>query len=183
MGDMGAYMYGRILVTLDGSLLARAAIRYAAGLAEETGTEVVLFEAIESVESLRSHLVGEAYEFTGGRPEAIADLAESQHFVLREAAIEETDRAASELRGRGIAVTTDVAEGLPGNAILAAADRHAVDAIVMATRGRGGLGRDVVGSVAEYVLRHAGARAVILAGTRAPASEQASAPTTFATSA
>ena len=37
----------------------------------------------------------------------------------------------------------------------------------MATRGHSGLGREVVGSVAEYVLRHAGPVAVVLVGPRA----------------
>jgi nucleotide-binding universal stress UspA family protein len=37
----------------------------------------------------------------------------------------------------------------------------------MPTRGHGGLGREVVGSVAEYVLRQPGEAAVVLVGSRA----------------
>jgi nucleotide-binding universal stress UspA family protein len=159
-------MYRRIMLTVDGSQLARAAVEQAKALASSTGTDVVVFEAVPTLDSLRSRLIGEAYEFTGGRPEAINELAESQHFVQRDEAHHEVEQVAAQLREVGVEASTDVAEGDPGNAILDAAERHRVDAIVMATRGHGGLGRKVVGSVAEYVVRHAGGRAVILAGPR-----------------
>jgi nucleotide-binding universal stress UspA family protein len=45
--------------------------------------------------------------------------------------------------------------GLPGPAILAAAREHHADLIVMGTHGRTGLTRLLMGSVAEYVMRHA----------------------------
>jgi acetoin utilization protein AcuB len=45
--------------------------------------------------------------------------------------------------------------GEPAGAILSAARRHAADMIVMATHGRRGLSRVVLGSVAEMVLRNA----------------------------
>lgn len=159
-------MYRRIMLTLDGSELSEAAIPQALALAQGSSTEVVVFQAIDTVAALRNRFLGESFEFTGGRPEAIADLAESQHFMQRDHALQDVEAAAAQLRAVGIATTTDVGEGVPGNAILDAANRHEVDAIVMATRGHGGLGREVVGSVAEYVLRHAGNRALILAGSR-----------------
>lgn len=160
-------MYRRIMLTLDGSELSRSAVSQALALAQGSSTEVVIFEAIDSVEALRGRFIGESYEFTAGRPEAIMELAEGQHFMQRDQALREVETAAEQLRAVGVAVTTEVREGIAGNAILDAADRHEVDAIVMATRGHGGLGREVVGSVAEYVLRHAGGRALILAGPRA----------------
>lgn len=159
-------MYRRIMLTLDGSELSRAAVPQALAIAQGSSTEVLVFQAIDSQAALQNRYLGESFEFTGGRPEAIAELAQSQHFILRDRAHTEVERVAEELRAVGIQVTTDVGEGPPGNAILDAANRHEVDAIVMATRGHGGLGREVVGSVAEYVLRHVGNRALILAGPR-----------------
>lgn len=163
-------MYRRIMLTLDGSELSRAAVPQALAIAQGSSTEVVVFRAIETQAALQNRFIGESFEFTGGRPEAIAELAQSQHFILRDRAHTEVERAAEELRAAGVAVTTEVGEGPAGNAILDAANRHEVDAIVMATRGHGGLGREVVGSVAEYVLRHAGNRALILAGPRTASS-------------
>jgi len=54
-----------------------------------------------------------------------------------------------------VPVEADVSSGPPGERIAAAAAKHGVDLIVMGTQGRTGLARLLLGSVAEYVLRHA----------------------------
>jgi nucleotide-binding universal stress UspA family protein len=154
------------LVTTDGSELARAAIPQAARIAEGTDTDVVVLEVIETLDVLRRQAQGQ-YEFTDGEPGRIESLAQEWHFTRRDRALEDVERAKGELQGAGIAnVRTLVAEGLAGNEIVDVAARENCDAIVMATRGHGGLGREVVGSVAEYVLRHAGRAAVVLVGPR-----------------
>jgi nucleotide-binding universal stress UspA family protein len=60
-------------------------------------------------------------------------------------------------RGRraGVPVRFLVWEGQPGEAIVEAAGAEGADIIVVGTRGRGGLGRMLLGSVSEYVVRHA----------------------------
>ena len=56
----------------------------------------------------------------------------------------------------GIVATTEVLlAALPATAILEAALRLKADLIVMGTHGRGGLRRVALGSVAEFVVRHA----------------------------
>ena len=73
----------------------------------------------------------------------------------------------AELEAAGVrSVTTAVQDGLAGNEIVDYAQRLGCEAIVMATRGHSGLGREVVGSVAEYILRHSGNAAVVLVGPR-----------------
>ena len=47
-----------------------------------------------------------------------------------------------------------ILEGLPGSSIAQAASESDCDVIVMATHGRSGLKRTVLGSVADYVVRH-----------------------------
>jgi nucleotide-binding universal stress UspA family protein len=54
-----------------------------------------------------------------------------------------------------VPVEVDVGSGAPGPAIVAAAVAHQADLIVMGTQGRSALSRILLGSVAEYVLRHA----------------------------
>jgi nucleotide-binding universal stress UspA family protein len=54
-----------------------------------------------------------------------------------------------------IPVETRVVIGFPGPSIVAAAADCQADLIVMGTHGRSGLGRMLMGSVAEHVLRHA----------------------------
>jgi nucleotide-binding universal stress UspA family protein len=160
-------MYKKVLVTLDGSALARAALGQAATLAAGTGAEVVVTEVIEPLETLRREAEGQ-YEFTDGDAGRIAALAQEMHFTRRDRARAELERAADELKAASVErVRTELAEGLAGNEIVNLAQREDCDAIVMATRGHGGLGREVIGSVAEYVLRHAGRMAVVLVGPRA----------------
>ena len=59
------------------------------------------------------------------------------------------------LQAAGITRTeTMILQGLPGSAIVEAADESDCDVIVMATHGRSGLRRTVLGSVADYVVRN-----------------------------
>lgn len=60
---------------------------------------------------------------------------------------------AVELRSRGVPVSTAVEHGDPVERILAAANREGVELVVMATHGRGGLERLLIGSVADAVMR------------------------------
>jgi nucleotide-binding universal stress UspA family protein len=159
-------MYKKILVTTDGSELAKTALPHAARLAEGTDADVLVIQVIDTLDVLRREAEGQ-YEFTDGERSRIESLAQEWHFTRRDRALENVERAKGELQGAGVAnVRTVVAEGLAGNEIVDTAARENSDAIVMATRGHGGLGREVMGSVAEYVLRHAGRAAVVLVGPR-----------------
>ena len=165
-------MYGKLLLTVDGSALSEAAIPHAATLAGGSDTEVVVLEVIESLQSLRVQMAAEAIEVGGTQtPE---QMAESTHFVLKQNAEKNLDAAEAKLKAAGVAkVTTLVRDGYPGNGILDVAQSNGCGAVVMATRGHSGLGREVVGSTAEYVLRHAGPLAVVLVGPRSGSGEGA----------
>jgi nucleotide-binding universal stress UspA family protein len=159
-------MYKKILVTLDGSRLSQAAVPQAAALAVGTDAELVVLEVVEPLDTLRRQALGQ-YEFTDGEPTRIEALAQELHFTGRDRALADVERAKGQLQDAGVSnARTAIAEGLAGNEIVDFAGREGCDAIVMATRGHGGLGREVVGSVTEYVLRHAGRMAVVLVGPR-----------------
>lgn len=125
----------KILVPLDGSVLAEAALPKATELAETTGARLLLLRAAH------------AHAVPG------ADPTEAQVRVVREA--EEYLAAVGErLGGLGLRnLETSVWYGTPAHAIVEAARLHQVDQIVMTTHGRSGLGRLILGSVAESVLR------------------------------
>ncbi len=162
-------MYRRILLTLDGSELARSAIPHARELARDADTEVVIVQVIDTKDMARTKIAPMATIFaTGG--ESVDDLAESALSAQHQAAHDELKKAHAQLEAGGVKpVTTHVLSGLPGNEIVEAAAKFGCQAIVMATRGHSGLGRDVLGSVSEYVVRHAGPVAVVLVGPRAMA--------------
>jgi nucleotide-binding universal stress UspA family protein len=124
----------KILVPLDGSPLAETAVRPALDLASSWGASVLLLRAAEA----------------HGRPGS--DPTEAQVAVVREA---ETylDSVTRRFRGAKAGMSTSVWYGAPAEAIAEAAHFNRVDMIVMTTHGRSGLGRLLLGSVTESVLR------------------------------
>ena len=107
-------MYKRILVTLDGSQLAKSAVAHAAALAQGTEAEVVVIEVIEGPDVVRREAEG-AFEFTDGDPARIETLTQEMQFNRRERAKGDVAAAQSELEASGVrAVRTTVAEGLAG---------------------------------------------------------------------
>jgi nucleotide-binding universal stress UspA family protein len=78
------------------------------------------------------------------------------------------DRVREHLRGRGITIETSVWYGPATEAILEAARCHGVDEIVMTTHGRSGLGRLLLGSVTEAVLRRTDLPVLVLHAQRVP---------------
>jgi nucleotide-binding universal stress UspA family protein len=123
-----------ILVPLDGSALAEAALPKAMELADFSGARILLLRAAE------------AHVLPG------ADPTDAQVAVVKDAEAY-LDRVRGHLRGRSITVETSVWYGPAAQAILEAARHHGVDEIVMTTHGRSGLGRLLLGSVTEAVLR------------------------------
>ncbi len=132
-------MTDRILVPHDGSEAADAAIPWAARLPDSRIT-------LLRVEPDLGPAIG---EISGLDLETwvSSDVA---------AAKEELERAARPLAETGRTVETTVVVGDdPADAILAAAEAEPTRMIVMATRGRGGAGRLLYGSVADRVANHA----------------------------
>lgn len=80
-------------------------------------------------------------------------LAESRRPGFRDDLRAELDRLRSP--DPAVTVTHLILEGDPAGVIVDVAREHGCDLIVMGTHGRSGLGRLVLGSVAEHVIRHA----------------------------
>lgn len=125
----------KILVPLDGSALAESAIPRAVEMARMGLSSLLLMRAAE------------AHTLPG------ADPTEAQVEVVREAE-EYLKGVAAGLARDGVRnVETSVWYGSAASAIVDAARLRKADLIVMSTHGRSGLGRLILGSVAESVLR------------------------------
>ena len=125
----------KILVPLDGSTLAEAALPTAADMARVSGARLLLLRAAQ------------AHTLPG------VDPTEAEIKIVREA---ETYLAEVKDRMGTAGITnaeTTVWYGPAAAAIVEAAQFHRVGLIVMTTHGRSGLGRLILGSVAESVLR------------------------------
>jgi nucleotide-binding universal stress UspA family protein len=92
-----------------------------------------------------------------GSPREVAAYFEE---MRREALDRHLQAAAGALGGRGLTALTTMLEGDPSAEILALAEARQAAVIVMATHGRGGVGRWLIGSVADKVMR--GARRPVL---------------------
>ncbi|MDH3734361.1 MAG: universal stress protein [Gemmatimonadota bacterium] len=136
----------RIMGTVDDSALAAGVPAWTKGLSERFGARPMLLHVLDvpveahlrAIEPPRDERPGS--ELTG-------ELADRARGWLRETAEEV---------GLGEDTELIVAMGDPAFEILAAAERHAVDLIVVGTRGPGSITRAVMGSVADTVLRRAG---------------------------
>lgn len=125
-------MYERILVPLDGFETAEAILPFAAKIAGPLDAEVILLHVI-------------------------ADRRGEFVFATRAEAEKYLDTLAEGLADKGIRVRTGIrfGTGSAPRAILAAATVLKADLIAMATEGRTGLNRLLLGSAAEAVLREA----------------------------
>ena len=126
-------MYKKILVTLDGSETAEEILPHIQALSSSDG----------EVHLLR---VAMAHTLPG------VDPTDAQAKVVREG--EDYLKAVEDrLKQKGIKVESHVRYGHPAEEILDHIEHRDVDLIAMTTHGRSGVGRWLMGSVAEKVVR------------------------------
>jgi nucleotide-binding universal stress UspA family protein len=145
-------MYKRILLPLDGSKMAEQALPHAAAQAECFGAELVLLRVIEP--------------FPHVRGVSAAELA-----TIRQQTDEWTqeyfERLTVDLQDHAFPVKTAIVEGRPNIAIMKYAESNQVDMIVICSRGRSGLSRWLMGSVADRVMRGAAVPVLLVQARKA----------------
>src|SRR5687767_10043578 len=139
--------WSTILVPLDGSPLSEAALPYAKAIAEATGASLQLLSVVE----WEPRLPVSRMDSSIAEVERLA--AEAEQAEQRARARYLAGRVA-ELQERGLTVSSTVVLGDPVDVILEAASRDGVTMVVMATRGRGAVGRLLIGSVADSIIRN-----------------------------
>jgi nucleotide-binding universal stress UspA family protein len=139
-------MYQRILVALDGSELAEAVLPQAEGLARATGATLLLVRAVNVPATVVAATAGDTGMVS---PELLDEAIQGEE----EEARTYLTTVAQRLQARGLQVSWEVVEGEPSQALIDAARRHNCDLIAIATHGRTGLPRAVLGSVADRVVR------------------------------
>ena len=129
----------RILVPLDGSPLAEEILDPIGRLAAQLRAELLLVRVVEhlplSVRVNAPHIVQSLQA---------AELAEARAYLAL---------ILDRVRRVGMTVTAYAVIGSPSTTIATVAREEGVDLIAMATHGRGGLGRLVLGSVTDATLR------------------------------
>ncbi|MBO1435772.1 universal stress protein [Meiothermus sp. CFH 77666] len=144
-------MFKKILIPTDGSDFCQGALEQGFDLARLSGGEVTLLYAIESpYEAFQS--------YSTQPPEYIEKLmtdfkAEAQKVL---------DRIAAEAESKGVHTRAVIVEEHPVPAILEAAKEH--DLVVMATHGRKGIDRVLMGSVTDKVLHNCSTPVLVVRG-------------------
>lgn len=139
-------MFNSVLVPLDGSALAEEVLPYVAELARRCGSRVVLLQVVSARPALTLAEFG-----------AVADAQADEAVRLdEEEARTYLEWTASSLRQKGLEVEWVTSRGPVAEKIVRYAKENAVDLIAVSTHGRSGLGRLVLGSVADEVMRTSG---------------------------
>jgi nucleotide-binding universal stress UspA family protein len=147
-------MYGRILIATDGSELAGKAIIHGISLAKRLNAPVCIVTVTEAWSS--SDLARAARR---GNQNPIAQYEE----MATAAASHILEGAAQVAKAAGVSCeTVHIRDQHPAEGIIAAAGDKACDLIVMASHGRRGLGRLLLGSQANEVLTHSKVPALIV---------------------
>ena len=152
-------MFETILVPLDGSDRAAAALPVAREMARRFGGRLWLVQAIQLGNA--SFALG-ANAATGGLtdPAVITSEVEARAEVARAY----LSGVAEQLGDVGLQAEYEVRDGPPGDAIIEAAGEARADLIVMSSHGHGGLGRLVFGSVTDHVVRNSRAPVLVVRG-------------------
>jgi nucleotide-binding universal stress UspA family protein len=157
-----------MLIPLDGSALAEQVLEASVALGTLTKAEYTLFRVIPPM--VRGLSVS-AEELVGRVDEKMLSQLRSFHDEDRAAAHEYLDRVAKPLRAQSLKVNTRVVvHELPAVAILDEAKAGRADVVALATHGRRGIRRLMLGSVADKVLR-ASPVPILLHGPRGAKSE------------
>lgn len=138
-------MYQRILVATDGSTLSKKAVNHAIGLAALCGAELVALKVVPRYP--------QSY-FEGSIPLSAEDVkrVESQWAEEGRAVVDAVKKAGE---AKGVKVKPVTVKGdIVSDALIAAAKKHKADLIVMASHGRRGIKRLLLGSETQHVLTH-----------------------------
>jgi nucleotide-binding universal stress UspA family protein len=143
----------RLLVALDHSEPGGAAVAAAIELAIAEHGCIHFCHVLDTRHELNS-------AFTAGYdPTRIIDQMRVEATLLVDAAI-------SKAHALGIVADGAIVEGEPAAKIIAAVEEFSADIVVLGTHGRTGLQRFFIGSVAETVIRHAPAPALVIRAKR-----------------
>jgi len=146
-------MYQRILVATDGSPLSKKAVTSAIALAALMNAELVALKVIPRYP--------QSY-FEGGLALQAAEVSrvEKQWADAGQAIVDAVQKAAlaKGVKTKAITVKSD----LVSDAVIAATKKHKCDLIVMASHGRRGIKRLLLGSETQQVLTHSHVPVLVL---------------------
>ncbi|MDI1239814.1 MAG: universal stress protein [Polaromonas sp.] len=146
-------MYKRILVATDGSALSKKAVRSAIDLASAVGADLVALYVVPRYP---------VSYFEGGITISSQDVArtEKQWADKGQAVV---DAVQLQAQGEGLKAKAVIARSdLVAESIISAVKKHKCDLVVMASHGRKGIKRVLLGSETQHVLTHSSVPVLVL---------------------
>ncbi|WP_018466535.1 universal stress protein [Calidithermus timidus] len=147
-------MFKRILIPTDATEFGRNALEQGLEVARLMGSEVTILYALENPYGL-------APAYSAEPPEQIERALERYRRESEKALAQIKEIAAAQ----GVSARAVLVEDSPVSAILEAAKEH--DLVVMATHGRKGIERVLMGSVTDKVLHNCSTPVLVLRGSSA----------------
>jgi nucleotide-binding universal stress UspA family protein len=163
----------KVLVPLDGSEFSRQIVRVVQDYFDARDVNIVLFRVVQppsvplEIPSARDMIVGGypmsgSYEAYSAAMERSYAVIEQEMETLRSEIADELRPEAERLREHGYIVKIEVQFGEPAQRIIQYTNDEQIGLVAMATHGRSGVSRLVLGSVAERVLRASSAPVLLL---------------------
>lgn len=147
-------MYTRIVVPLDGSRFSTRALKYASDLASRYQASLLLVQVVQPVRVIPpvdptglTNPAATSLTFEQASRQDSLNLARARRYLSRKA---------RQMKALGVATAYQALEGDPADTIMKTARREKADLIIMATHGRSGFKRAILGSVADKVIRESG---------------------------
>lgn len=146
-------MYKRIMVATDGSTLSKKAVAHAIDLAALSGAELVAVKVTPRYP--------QSY-FEGSLPLTATEVNKIEK-QWTDTAQKVVDAVAKAAKAKGVTTKAVVVKSdIVSDAVIAAAKKHKVDLLVMASHGRRGIKRLLLGSETQQVLTHANVPVLVL---------------------
>ena len=146
-------MYKKVLVTTDGSTLSKKAVAHAIGLCAATGAELIALRVTPRY--------AQTY-FEGSLPLSADEVSKIEE-RWSDAAQNTLDAVVKQATAKGVKAKPMVVKSdIVSDAIIASARKAKVDLIVMASHGRRGLKRLLLGSETQQVLTHSSTPVLVL---------------------
>ena len=145
-------MYQRILVATDGTALSKKAVTAAIGMARLCAAELVVLNVVPRYQTGFYEGIAVSSQNVAMVETKLRDAGQAIVDAAKDAAVKQAVQA------KGVLATSDMV----AEAIIAASRKHKADLVVMASHGRKGLKRVLLGSETQQVLTHSTVPVLVL---------------------
>ncbi len=144
----------KILLATDGSKFSNKACDYGLDMAKKLGADVLALYVV-SLKHFELYALEHHDDITG---------YEDEDRRMRKEGEDALDYVITRAREKGVSLNAKIVRGYPADEIIKAATAEGADLVVVGSLGRTGIGRMLLGSVSEAVVRNAPCPVLVVRG-------------------